>query len=74
MRLVSPGSDAKTYRYICESSAISELVGIELAGCYVIETDHHELSAEETYRIYTSQSASSFRNVSKFSNGLTDSE
>jgi len=30
-RLVSPGSDAKTYRYICESSAISELVGIELA-------------------------------------------
>ena len=30
-RLVSPGSDAKTYRYISESSAISELVGIELA-------------------------------------------
>ncbi len=26
----------------------------ELAGCYVIETDHHELSAEEIYRIYTS--------------------
>ena len=31
-RLVSPGSDAKTYRYIRESSAISELVGIELSG------------------------------------------
>ncbi len=26
----------------------------ELAGCYVIETDHHELSSEEIYRIYTS--------------------
>ena len=31
-RLVSPGSDAKTYRYIRDSSAISELVGIELSG------------------------------------------
>jgi hypothetical protein len=29
-RLVSPGSDAKTYRYVREPSAISELVGIEL--------------------------------------------